>query len=72
MKTLVIIAHPDIDQSRINAHLKRAIHNQPDVTVHELYREYLDKRIDIQNEQRLLEDHDRTIFQFPKIGRAHV
>ncbi|WP_085524330.1 NAD(P)H-dependent oxidoreductase [Tuberibacillus sp. Marseille-P3662] len=65
MKTLVIIAHPDINQSRINAHLKQAIINQPDITVHELYREYPDESIDVQYEQRLLEDHDRTIFQFP-------
>jgi glutathione-regulated potassium-efflux system ancillary protein KefG len=65
VKTLVVIAHPSIEQSKLNAHLKKTILNQPDITMNELYNEYPDESIDVKREQRLLEDHDRIIFQFP-------
>ncbi|WP_088105795.1 NAD(P)H-dependent oxidoreductase [Halalkalibacter urbisdiaboli] len=65
MKILVILAHPSIEQSKLNAHLKSAILKQPDITINELYKEYPDENIDVKREQRLLEEHERIIFQFP-------
>ncbi|MFA9560599.1 NAD(P)H-dependent oxidoreductase [Evansella sp. AB-rgal1] len=66
MNTLVIISHPSIDkESRLNASLKQAIVNQSDITINELYKEYPNGKINIEREQRLVEQHDRIIFQFP-------
>ncbi|MRH41765.1 general stress protein [Aquibacillus halophilus] len=65
MKTLVNIAHPTMQESRLNAYLKDAIKNQPDLKVNDLYAEYPDEQIDVTREQQLLEEHDRVIFQFP-------
>lgn len=66
MKTLVIVAHPDISQSLINkrwlAELSRYPHQY---TVHQLYLAYPDGKIDIAREQQLVEAHDRIVFQFP-------
>ena len=50
MKTLVIIAHPDIENSRGNKALRDAIAQEPDVTVRELYKLYPDFNIDAARE----------------------
>lgn len=66
MKTLAIIAHPDINQSVINKHLVQTLNQHPeDVTVHHLYTRYPDWNIDVKAEQQLVEQHDRILFQFP-------
>lgn len=66
MTTLVILAHPDIEASRVNRRWRQELLLHPeDVTVHELYKEYPDWSIDVPREQRLLEAHDLIIFQFP-------
>ncbi|WP_170158537.1 NAD(P)H-dependent oxidoreductase [Aquisalibacillus elongatus] len=65
MATLVIIAHPSMEESVINKHLKQTIMNETDITVHDLYEKYPDEQIDIKREQHLLEEHNRVIFQFP-------
>jgi putative NADPH-quinone reductase len=65
MKTLVIAAHPNISQSRINKAWLEALSEQRDVTVHELYRVYPDESIDVEKEQARLEAHERIIFQYP-------
>lgn len=65
MKVLVILAHPSITTSRLNAHLKKGIANQSDIKINELYEEYPDEQIDIKREQLLVEEHNRVIFQFP-------
>jgi putative NADPH-quinone reductase len=65
-KTLVVVAHPDLGNSRINR--TWLLHLQPHgekVTVHELYKSYPDGKIDVAAEQKLLEAHDRIILQFP-------
>ncbi|WP_067450774.1 NAD(P)H-dependent oxidoreductase [Actinomadura macra] len=64
-RTLVVLAHPDLDASRVNAALATGIRDLPDVTVHDLYAAYADFRIDVPYEQRLLTEHDRVILQFP-------
>ncbi|WP_217593766.1 NAD(P)H-dependent oxidoreductase [Cohnella sp. GbtcB17] len=65
MKTLIIVAHPDLSQSRINRAWAERLRLLPDMTVHELYPTYPDRRIDVRREQALLDAHDRIIFQYP-------
>jgi len=66
MKTLVILAHPSIEESKVNKRWKQELLQYPDeITVHELYKEYQDWNINVLEEQKLLESHDNIIFQFP-------
>lgn len=66
MKTLVILAHPNIEASRVNKCWKEELLKHPnEITVHELYKEYPDWSIDIAREQQQLEAHSHIIFQFP-------
>ncbi|GAB6254613.1 NAD(P)H-dependent oxidoreductase [Peribacillus sp. N1] len=65
MKVLVIVAHPNIEESIVNRTWLRELKQHPAVTVHELYKEYPDEKIDIEREQRLCEEHDRIVWQFP-------
>lgn len=66
MKTLVILVHPDIENSRINKSWKEELEKYPDkITIHELYKEYPDWNIDIKKEQELILKHDNIIFEFP-------
>ena len=66
MKTLVILVHPDMENSRINKSWKEELEKYPDkITIHELYKEYPDWNIDIKKEQELILKHDNIIFEFP-------
>lgn len=65
MKTLIIVAHPDLENSRINRALAGIAEEQPDTTVHKLYEAYPDWKIDVAFEQSLLDRHDRIVFQYP-------
>ncbi|MFD0683933.1 NAD(P)H-dependent oxidoreductase [Actinomadura fibrosa] len=64
-RTLVVLAHPDLATSRVNAALADGVRDLPDVTVHDLYAAHPDLRIDVPGEQRLLDAHDRVVLQFP-------
>jgi putative NADPH-quinone reductase len=65
MKTLVLVFHPDITNSRINRRLAEEMDKQKNVTVHHVYEAYPNEQIDVAAEQRLLEEHDRIVLQFP-------
>ncbi|MFD1067149.1 NAD(P)H-dependent oxidoreductase [Oceanobacillus locisalsi] len=65
MKTLVLVFHPNLSESRGNRHLVEEIKKHPDTTVHNVYASYPDEKIDVQTEHELVENHDRIIFQFP-------
>jgi putative NADPH-quinone reductase len=65
MKTLIIVAHPDLASSRINQAWVKELQRHDHITVHDLYRQYPSGNIDAGHEQLLLEQHDRIIFQFP-------
>ncbi|QZY88222.1 NAD(P)H-dependent oxidoreductase [Exiguobacterium acetylicum] len=65
MKTLVIVAHPDLTNSRINRTWMHAFQQQENVMVHDLYAAYPDFKIDVKREQELLMAHDRIVLQFP-------
>jgi glutathione-regulated potassium-efflux system ancillary protein KefG len=64
-KTLFVIAHPDLQNSRANKAVLSAVQNLPDVTVHDLYAHYPDFKIDVAAEQALLVAHDAIVLQFP-------
>lgn len=61
MKTLIIVSHPEIDNSYTQQFLKRGTELE-NVTWHELA---VNQPIDVEIEQRLLAENDRIIFQFP-------
>ena len=66
MSTLVIITHPDIDNSTVNKAWKEKLANSGELaTIHELYATYPDGKIDIAKEQERLAAHDNVVFQFP-------
>ncbi|MDF2884409.1 MAG: putative NADPH-quinone reductase [Clostridiaceae bacterium] len=66
MKTLVILAHPNIADSKVNKRWKQELLQYSDeITIHEIYKEYPDWSIDILKEQKLIEAYDTIIFQFP-------
>ncbi len=66
MKTLIIVAHPHIGQSTVNRRWLETLRAQPDrFTVHELYRDYPDGKINVAREQALVEAHGSVVFQFP-------
>lgn len=64
-KTLVVVAHPDLTTSRVNATWVKALEGQAGVTVVDLYGRYPDGKIDIAAEQQLIEEHERIVLQFP-------
>ncbi|WP_414051911.1 NAD(P)H-dependent oxidoreductase [Macrococcus animalis] len=64
MKTLVIIVHPEMYQSRVNRMWKDAL-QQENIDVCDLYAMYPDSKIDIEAEQADLLKYDKIVFQFP-------
>ncbi|WP_438445090.1 NAD(P)H-dependent oxidoreductase [Gorillibacterium sp. sgz5001074] len=66
MRTLVVVAHPHIERSRVNQRWLAELRGTPHpITVHELYKAYPDFSIDAEKEQSLLAQHDRFGLQFP-------
>ena len=56
MKKLVIVAHPNIESSVINKRWVNELEKHPDhFTIHNIYTEYPDGKIDIEKEQKLIE-----------------
>ncbi len=65
MKSLVIIAHPHMEDSVINKRWKEELKKDGGITVHDLYAAYPDGKIDVKKEQALVDEHDNIVFQFP-------
>lgn len=66
MKTLVIIAHPDMEKSRVNKRWTQELEKYPEkYTVHELYKIYKEGKIDVEREQKMIESHSNLVIQFP-------
>lgn len=66
MKTVVILAHPNIGNSRINKTWTEALSQaHPEIEVHNIYALYPDWKIDVKAEQNLLVQADRIILEFP-------
>ncbi|MDM5318186.1 NAD(P)H-dependent oxidoreductase [Fictibacillus sp. b24] len=64
-KTLVIIAHPNLQTSTVNKRWAEEIEKQDHVTVRKLYDLYPDGKVNVEDEQRMLLEHDRIVLQFP-------
>ena len=66
MKTLVLVAHPNLSQSKINSRWVEALHRADGVTVHDLTTVAgPELKFDVEMEQDLLLAHDRIVLQFP-------
>ena len=66
MKTLVSVAHPDLEKSVVNRRWVDEAEKHPEhFTVHRLYQTYPDEQIDIAREQALVEQHGTLVLQFP-------
>lgn len=65
MKTMVIAAHPNLNNSRANQALLLQLRSNADIYLHDLYQEYPNWNINVEKEQQLLLQYDRIVFQFP-------
>ena len=65
MKTLALVAHPRISESRLHRAWANALDDTNQVTVRKLYTCYPYWKIDVVVEQALLAEHDRVVLQFP-------
>lgn len=64
-KTLVILAHPNIEGSVANKKWKEEAEKNSDVIVHNIYEAYPDGNIDVNKELKLLTETENLILQFP-------
>ncbi len=64
-RTLVLLAHPDLGNSRVNRALVDAVVGLPGVTVRDLASVRGEDGFDVAVEQRLLVEHDTVVLQFP-------
>ncbi|WP_323702680.1 NAD(P)H-dependent oxidoreductase [Mammaliicoccus sp. Dog046] len=64
MSTLVILVHPNIEESVVNKKWRDALLSE-NIDVHELYLKYPNGELNIKEEQDLLESYDNIIFQYP-------
>ncbi|MCS3553872.1 MULTISPECIES: NAD(P)H-dependent oxidoreductase [Sphingobacterium] len=66
MKTLVIVIHPDAENSIINKRWMEELNKHPkQYHIHQLHAIYPDEKIDVVAEQKLIEQYDKIVFQFP-------
>ncbi|MFN4146303.1 MAG: NAD(P)H-dependent oxidoreductase [Runella sp.] len=64
-KILVLLFHPRLEDSRVNAALVKAARKVKGVTVRDMYELYPDFNIDETREQKLLLQHDYIVWQHP-------
>jgi glutathione-regulated potassium-efflux system ancillary protein KefG len=65
MKIMVVMAHPNFEESRVNKRWMAELEKQGDITINNLNLKYPDEVIDKEAEQALLLEHDRIVFQYP-------
>jgi len=66
MKTLIIVIHPNLENSVVNRKWIEKLSKHPEkYTLHNLHGVYPNGRIDVAKEQQLLANHDKIVFQFP-------
>ncbi|MHA6484958.1 NAD(P)H-dependent oxidoreductase [Paenibacillus sp. strain BS8-2] len=65
MKTMVIVAHPNLNNSEWNKALLCELNKLPNIHIRDLYQEYSNWSINVEQEQQLLMKYDRIVFQFP-------
>ncbi|MDB6444802.1 MULTISPECIES: glutathione-regulated potassium-efflux system oxidoreductase KefF [unclassified Pseudomonas] len=62
---LIVYAHPYPDQSRVNQQMLERVSGHPDVVVRSLYDLYPDFAIDVEAEQRVVEQAQLVVLQHP-------
>lgn len=66
MKTLIVMGHPNVQESIINlAWLKELKQFSEEFVVHHLSEELINGEFDVLKEQQLLEKFDKIVLQFP-------
>lgn len=65
MKTLVLMFHPNLKNSKVNKRMVNTISKMENVDVRNMYDLYPDFKIDVRTEQQAMEKADRIILQFP-------
>ncbi|MCT1532725.1 NAD(P)H-dependent oxidoreductase [Sphingobacterium daejeonense] len=66
MKTLIVVIHPDFNNSVINKKWVESLQKYPDkFYIHLLHQVYPNENIDIKAEQKLVEKYEKIVFQFP-------
>lgn len=66
MKKLIIVCHPNIEESTINKRWVEELEKYPDnFTIHNIYKTYPDGVINVEKEQKLMDEFDTVIFQYP-------
>lgn len=66
MKTLIIVAHPNLSSSKVNKRFVEELEKHPKkYEIRKLYDLYPDEKINVQDEQKNIEKFDIIIFQFP-------
>lgn len=66
-KTLLILSHPNLQESEFNKALIEGVKDIENLTIRHLEELYGSdiKSFDVEEEQKLLLEHDRVVFQFP-------
>ena len=64
-KILILVAHHDINKSRVNVKMNDAVKDIEGVTFRNLYEQYPDFHIDVKHEQELLLQHDIILWHHP-------
>jgi putative NADPH-quinone reductase len=66
MKTLVILAHPNLDESIANKRIAKQLSTKVEnLEVRDIFKLYPDYKVDIEAEQKALMAADTVIFQYP-------
>jgi glutathione-regulated potassium-efflux system ancillary protein KefG len=64
-RVLILFAHPRLENSRINRSMIRQIPANPSITFVDLYEKYPDFNVNVEEEKKLLEEHDIIIWHHP-------
>jgi len=64
-KVLVIFAHENSEESRVNKRLLEELETQDNVEIRDIKKLYRDFKIDVHQEQEAIKNADKIVFQFP-------
>jgi len=64
-KTLIVVAHPNMENSRVNKIFKEEAEKLSNVEIYNIYEKYPDGKIDVEKELKLLSETGTLILQFP-------
>ncbi len=65
-KTLIIFIHPNSNASVVNKRWLEELNKYPEkYVIHDLYKSYPNEKINVEAEQKRIEQFDKIVFQFP-------